>query len=74
VSGASVIEVRHYPLMARIIVCECGTIVRGDSDQELLAEGRRHMASNHPAIAERITDEELFALSQEEPGRRAGAS
>jgi predicted small metal-binding protein len=53
--------------MARIIVCECGTTVRGDSDRELLAGGRRHMESNHPAVAEQITDEELLALSEEEP-------
>jgi predicted small metal-binding protein len=53
--------------MGRIIVCECGTTVRGDTDQELLAEGRRHMASNHPAVAEQIDDQQLLALSQEEP-------
>lgn len=57
--------------MARIIACECGTIVRGDSDQELLAAGRRHMESNHPAIAKQITDEELLALSEEEPAALA---
>jgi predicted small metal-binding protein len=52
----------------RVIVCECGTMVRGDSEPELLAEGRRHMAANHPQIAEQITDHDLLALSQEEPG------
>jgi hypothetical protein len=60
--------------MARIIVCECGTIVRGDSDQDLLAGGRRHMQSNHPAVAQQITDEELLALSEEEPGQHASGS
>jgi predicted small metal-binding protein len=60
--------------MARIIVCECGTIVRGNSEQELLAGGRLHMASNHPAVAEQITDEELLALSEEEPNQRPSGS
>ena len=54
--------------MVRVIVCECGTIVRGDTDRQLLAEGRRHMRANHPQVAEQITDDELLALSQEEPG------
>lgn len=54
----------------RVIVCECGTIVRGDTEQELLAEGHRHMAANHPQIAERITDGDLLALSQEEPDQQ----
>lgn len=42
-------------------------MVRGHSEPELLAEGRRHMAANHPQIAEQITDHDLLALSQEEP-------
>ncbi len=53
--------------MARIIACECGTIVRGDSDQQLLVAGRRHMESNHPAVAAQITDQDILALSEEEP-------
>ena len=57
--------------MVRVIVCECGTIVRGGTELELLAEGRRHMAANHPQIAEQITDSDLVALSQEEPDPRS---
>jgi predicted small metal-binding protein len=51
----------------RVIVCECGTMVRGETERELLSEGRRHMSSNHPQIAEQINDSDLLALSQEEP-------
>ncbi|MGO9488460.1 MAG: DUF1059 domain-containing protein [Solirubrobacteraceae bacterium] len=53
--------------MKQVIVCECGTIVRGDDEQELLREAHVHIRSNHPAIAAQITDQELLALSQEEP-------
>ncbi len=63
---------RHYPLMTPIIACECGTIVRGDSEQELLVGARTHMDANHPAIAAEITDEELLALSQEDPPQETG--
>jgi hypothetical protein len=56
----------------RVIVCECGTLVRGDTERELLSEGRRHMVANHPQIAEQITDGDLLALSQEEPESSAG--
>ncbi len=55
--------------MARIIACECGTVVRGEDEQELLRGGRRHMEANHPAVAREITDEELLALSEEEPSQ-----
>jgi predicted small metal-binding protein len=53
--------------MSPLIVCECGTIVRGDDERELLSAAHGHMRSNHPAIAAQITDEQLLALSQEEP-------
>ena len=56
--------------MGHVIVCECGTVVRGDDERELLGRAHGHMQSNHPAIAGRITDEQLLALSQEEPPRR----
>lgn len=66
--------------MRNVIVCECGTVVRGDDVRELLGNARGHMQANHPAIAEQITDEQLLALSQEEPlpressdGRMIGA-
>ncbi len=60
--------------MERLIVCECGTIVRGETEEELLLSARTHMQSNHPAIAAQISDEELIALSEEEPaGGRADA-
>ncbi len=55
--------------MTPTIVCECGTIVRGGSEHDLLVGARAHMESNHPAVAAQITDEELLALSQEDPQR-----
>src|SRR5262249_36522009 len=58
--------------MGRIIVCECGTVVRGADEQELLRGGRVHMQTNHPAIAEQITDAQLLALSHEDPSAIPG--
>ena len=53
--------------MRNVIVCECGTVVRGDDVRELLASASGHMQANHPAIAGQITDEQFLALSQEAP-------
>jgi predicted small metal-binding protein len=58
--------------MARIIVCECGTVVRGADEQELLRGARVHMETNHPAIAEEITDGQLLALSHEDAATSVG--
>ncbi len=52
--------------MAKRIVCECGYVVRGEDDDQVVALGREHMESNHPAIAAVITPEELLALAEED--------
>jgi len=58
--------------MVRIIFCECGTVVRGGDEQELLRGARLHMETNHPAIAAEITDVQLMALSHEDPSAISG--
>jgi hypothetical protein len=53
--------------VTRVIVCECGTVIRGQSERDLVAGAREHMQTNHPVIAAHVTDGELLALSHEEP-------
>ncbi len=52
--------------MAKRIVCECGYVVRGEDDEQVVELGREHMQANHPAIAAVITAEELLEMSEEE--------
>ncbi len=52
--------------MAKRIVCECGYIVRGKDDEQVVERGREHMQANHPAIAAVITAEELLEMAEEE--------
>jgi predicted small metal-binding protein len=52
--------------MAKRIVCECGYIVRGEDDEQLVELGREHMQANHPAIAAVITTTQLLELAEEE--------
>jgi predicted small metal-binding protein len=48
--------------MARQITCECGQIVRGDTDDELVELTLEHLRSDHPQLAGRITRAEIVAL------------
>ncbi len=48
---------------AKRIVCECGYIVPGEDDEQVVELGRKHMAANHPAIAAAITAEELLDMA-----------
>jgi predicted small metal-binding protein len=52
--------------MAKRIVCECGYVIRGEDDNQVVELGREHMQANHPAIAAVITAEELLEMAEEE--------
>jgi hypothetical protein len=59
-------HIREHIDMSKRIVCECGYIVRGEDDGQLVELGREHMQANHPAIAAVITAEELLEMAEEE--------
>jgi predicted small metal-binding protein len=48
--------------MARQITCECGQIVRGETEDELVDLTMDHLRSDHPQLADRITREDIVAL------------
>jgi predicted small metal-binding protein len=52
--------------MAKIINCECGYVVRGASDDELVANLENHIAQDHPELVGRNDRNELLALAEEE--------
>jgi len=51
--------------MAKVINCDCGYTVRGESDDELLAEARKHIDDAHPEMKGQVTDEQLLGQAQE---------
>ena len=52
----------RYQSMARQITCECGQIVRGETEDELVDLTLEHLRSDHPQLADRITRDEIVAL------------
>ena len=51
--------------MAKLINCECGRVVRGESDEELLANAEEHVNRDHPELVGKITREDLLAMAEE---------
>lgn len=51
--------------MSRIINCECGQVVRGETDEELLANAEEHVNRDHPELVGKVSREDLLAMSQE---------
>jgi predicted small metal-binding protein len=45
--------------MARQVKCECGFNVRDETDDEVVARIRDHLRSDHPDLAENVTDEQI---------------
>jgi predicted small metal-binding protein len=45
--------------MARQVKCECGYVARADTDDEVVAEIRDHMRSDHPELLDRVSEEQI---------------
>lgn len=52
--------------MAKLIRCECGFVARGNSDDEVIGVVRGHLTTDHPALLDRVTREDLLGWIQVE--------
>jgi hypothetical protein len=50
--------------MALTIECECGAVVRADTEPALVAAARAHIASAHSAAAGVVTERDLLAMAR----------
>jgi predicted small metal-binding protein len=49
-----------------MIRCECGFVARGDSDDQVVGTIREHMASDHPALLDTVSRQDLLGWIQAE--------
>ena len=52
--------------MAKTIRCECGFVARGDSDDQVIGVIRAHMATDHPALVDSVSTDDLRSWIQPE--------
>ena len=52
--------------MAKVIRCECGYVARGDDDDALLMDAKRHIDTSHVELAGRLSSDDLLAMAEEE--------
>lgn len=52
--------------MAKMIRCECGYVARGDSDEQVVAMIRGHLASDHPALLESVSTDDIQSWVQDD--------
>jgi hypothetical protein len=51
--------------MGKLINCECGQVVRGETDDELVANAEEHIARDHPELAGKVSREDLLGMAEE---------
>lgn len=60
--------------MAKVINCECGFVVRGENEDELLANAEQHMQAEHPDMVGKVSREDLLGMAEEvDAGAEASA-
>jgi predicted small metal-binding protein len=52
-------------MMAYVLTCDCGHVVRGETQEELVEETNRHIEEVHPDIAGKVSRDDLLAMAEE---------
>ncbi|HVC86213.1 MAG TPA: hypothetical protein VNC40_02165 [Gaiellaceae bacterium] len=51
--------------MAKLVNCECGEIVRGDSDDQLVENVTAHVDRHHPELVGKLSRDDVLGMSEE---------
>ena len=51
--------------MSKVIECEDGYVVRGETDDELVAGAEQHIRDAHPELVGKMTREQILAMAKE---------
>ena len=51
--------------MAKLINCECGQVVRGETDDELVAAAEEHINRHHPDLVGKVSRDDLLGMAEE---------
>ena len=51
--------------MAKQIKCDCGKLVRGDTDEELRRNADAHIRQDHPDMVGKVSLDDLVAMAEE---------
>ena len=51
--------------MAKVINCECGEVIRADSDDELVQKVGGHVEASHPELIGKMSREDILGMAEE---------
>jgi predicted small metal-binding protein len=52
--------------MAKVVNCPCGETVRGENDDELVANVESHVQEAHPEMVGTMSREQVLGMAEEE--------
>jgi predicted small metal-binding protein len=52
--------------MAKIINCECGRTIRGETEEDVIRQAEEHIQKSHPELIGTVTREQLRGWIEEE--------
>jgi predicted small metal-binding protein len=51
--------------MAKVINCECGYVVHGETDDELVSNAEDHIQQSHPDMVGQVSRDDLLGMAEE---------
>jgi hypothetical protein len=51
--------------MGKLINCECGEVIRADTDDDLVAQVGAHVERDHPDLVGKLSREDVLAMAEE---------
>jgi hypothetical protein len=51
--------------VGKVINCECGEVVRAETDDELVEKVQRHVAELHPELQGKLSREDVLGMAEE---------
>jgi predicted small metal-binding protein len=50
--------------MEKVINCECGQVVRGKNEDELVANVEEHVRTDHPQLVGKMSRKDILAMAE----------
>jgi hypothetical protein len=52
--------------MSRVIKCECGQVIRGETDDQLIDKAEAHVNESHPELVGKLSRNDLLGMAEED--------
>jgi predicted small metal-binding protein len=53
-------------MVSKVVNCECGEVVRAESEEELVASVEAHVGRNHPEMVGKLSRDDILGMSEED--------